>query len=81
MTGLGLAAAAWTALGAEPPAAEATHRSHLPMPNTIRPGLITYDAKSPDTKFPPIQELRPPKGAPNLNSCLGAWDASTKTAS
>ena len=42
------------------------HRSHLPMPNTSRPGLITYDAKDPDTKFPPIEQLRPPKGAPNV---------------
>jgi len=42
------------------------HRSHLPMPNTARPGLITYDAKDPDTKFPPIEQLRPPKGAPNV---------------
>ncbi len=29
-------------------------------------GLTTYDAKDPDTKYPPIQELRPPKGAPNV---------------
>jgi arylsulfatase len=28
--------------------------------------LITYDAKDPDTKFPPIEPLRPPKGAPNV---------------
>jgi arylsulfatase len=42
------------------------HRSHLPMRNTTRPGLITYDAKDPDTKFPPIEQLRPPKGAPNV---------------
>jgi arylsulfatase len=42
------------------------HRSHLPMPNTTRPTLITYDAKDPDTKFPPIEQLRPPKGAPNV---------------
>ena len=41
-------------------------RSHLPMPNTARPGLITYDAKDPDTKFPPIEQLRPPEGAPNV---------------
>jgi len=49
-----------------PSAAEIKHRSHLPMPNTVRPGLITYDAKSPDTKYPPIEQLRPPKGAPNV---------------
>lgn len=42
------------------------HRSHLPMPNTVRQSLVTYDAKSPDTKFPPIEQLRPPKGAPNV---------------
>jgi Sulfatase len=42
------------------------HRSHLPMPNTVRRGLITYDAKDPDTRFPPIEQLRPPKGAPNV---------------
>ncbi|WP_115028243.1 arylsulfatase [Acetobacterium bakii] len=42
------------------------HRSHLPMPNTKRSGLITYDARNPDTKFPPIEQLRPPVGAPNV---------------
>ena len=44
----------------------AKHRSHLPMPNTTRPKLITYDAKDPDTHFPPIEQLRPPQGAPNV---------------
>jgi arylsulfatase len=29
-------------------------------------GLTTYDAKDPDTKYPPIEPLRPPKGAPNI---------------
>ncbi|HET6172865.1 MAG TPA: arylsulfatase [Gaiellales bacterium] len=29
-------------------------------------GLTTYDAKDPDTAFPPITQLRPPKGAPNV---------------
>ena len=42
------------------------HRSHLPMPNTERSHFIAYDAKDPDSKFPPIQQLRPPKGAPNV---------------
>jgi arylsulfatase len=46
--------------------AETKHRSHLPLPNTVRQSLVTYDAKSPDTKFPPIEQLRPPKGAPNV---------------
>ena len=42
------------------------HRSHLPMSNVMRPTLVTYDAKDPDSKFPPIEQLRPPKGAPNV---------------
>ena len=45
---------------------DAKHRSHLPIPTPERTGLITYDAKDPDTKFPPIEQLRPPKGAPNV---------------
>ena len=31
-----------------------------------RPGLTTYDAKDPDTAFPPIEPLLPPAGAPNV---------------
>ena len=42
------------------------HRSHLPIPTPERTGLITYDARDPDTKFPPIEQLRPPGGAPNV---------------
>jgi arylsulfatase len=41
-------------------------RSVLPIPDQPRSGLITYDAKDPDTKNPPITQLRPPKGAPNV---------------
>ena len=41
-------------------------RFALPIPSRPRTGLITYDAKDPDTKYPPIEELRPPKGAPNV---------------
>jgi arylsulfatase A-like enzyme len=42
-------------------------RTTLPMPDrAARTGLITYDAKDPDTKYPPIEQLRPPKGAPNV---------------
>lgn len=44
----------------------AKHRAHLPMPNTLRPEHISYDAKDPDSKFPPIPQLRPPQGAPNV---------------
>ena len=28
--------------------------------------MTTYDAKDPDTSFPPIEPLRPPEGAPNV---------------
>ena len=45
---------------------ERKHRSHLPIPTPERTGLITYDARDPDTKFPPIEQLRPPRGAPNV---------------
>jgi hypothetical protein len=38
----------------------------LPIPDVPRPGLVTYDAKDPDTSFAPIEELRPPEGAPNV---------------
>jgi arylsulfatase A-like enzyme len=41
-------------------------RRILPVPDRPRTGLVTYDAKDPDTKFPPISQLRPPKGAPNV---------------
>jgi arylsulfatase len=29
-------------------------------------GLTTFDAKDPETKYPPIVPLRPPRGAPNV---------------
>ena len=45
---------------------EKIHRTVLPIPDQARTGLITYDAKDPETKFPPITQLRPPKGAPNV---------------
>jgi arylsulfatase A-like enzyme len=41
-------------------------RTVLPIPHRPRTGLVTYDAKDPETKFPPITQLRPPKGAPNV---------------
>ena len=41
-------------------------RSVLPIPDPQHVGVTTYDAKSPDTAFPPIQSLRPPTGAPNV---------------
>jgi len=44
----------------------AQQRTILPIPDPPRTGLITYDAKDPDTKYPPIEQLRPPKSAPNV---------------
>ena len=41
-------------------------REILPIPDRPFTGLITYDAKDPDTSFPPIEPLRPPEGAPNV---------------
>jgi arylsulfatase A-like enzyme len=41
-------------------------RSNLPIPHRQHVGLTTYDAKDPDTSFPPIDSLRPPEGAPNV---------------
>src|SRR5256885_2338407 len=41
-------------------------RSILPMPDRRYIGLTTYEARDPNTKFPPIEPLRPPKGAPNV---------------
>ena len=41
-------------------------RTMLPIPDRPSPGLTTYDAKDPDTAFPPIEPLLPPAGAPNV---------------
>ena len=41
-------------------------RSLLPIPDRPAPGLTTYDAKDPDTSYPPIEPLLPPEGAPNV---------------
>ena len=41
-------------------------RSVLPIPDDKYVGLTTYDAKDAETRFPPIRDLRPPKGAPNV---------------
>jgi len=44
----------------------AVGRETLPIPDRPHTGLVTYDAKDPDTAFPPIEPLRPPPGAPNV---------------
>ena len=41
-------------------------RTVLPIPERDHIGLTTYDAKDPDTSFPPITAIRPPAGAPNV---------------
>jgi arylsulfatase len=38
------------------------HRTVLPIPDQPHVGLTTYDAKDPDTKYPPIRELRRAQG-------------------
>jgi arylsulfatase A-like enzyme len=42
------------------------HRSMLPIPDRPSPGLTTFDAKDPETAYPPITPLLPPEGAPNV---------------
>lgn len=41
-------------------------RDVLPIPDPQHVGLTTYDARDPDTSYPPITMLRAPKGAPNV---------------
>jgi arylsulfatase A-like enzyme len=44
----------------------AQSRAILPIPDVAPVGLTTYDAKDPETSFPPIEPLLPPEGAPNV---------------
>lgn len=46
--------------------ATSVERSVLPIPDPQHVGLTTYDARDPDTHYPPIEPLRPPDGAPNV---------------
>ena len=43
-----------------------TQREILPIPDKAYAGFIAYDAKDPDSHFPPIEPLRPPEAAPNV---------------
>src|SRR3954453_5899626 len=45
-------------------------RNVLPIPEPQHVGLVTYDAKDPDTSFARIEPLRPPAGAPNVRVVL-----------
>jgi arylsulfatase len=47
-------------------AEDQVQRAILPIPEQKHIGLTTYDAKDPNTKFPPIRDVRPPAGAPNV---------------
>ncbi len=62
----GITLAAFAPQGSAQTREAALDRTHLPMPNTTRATSIVYDAKNPDSKNPPITQLRPPKGAPNV---------------
>ena len=48
------------------PANDKYHRTILPIPDQVQHGLTTYDAKDPDSKFPPISNVSPPEDAPNV---------------
>jgi arylsulfatase A-like enzyme len=41
-------------------------REVLPIPSQPYEGELPLDAKDPDATFPPIEQLRPPDGAPNV---------------
>jgi arylsulfatase len=43
-----------------------SRRTTLPIPDQPYTGTVYYDAKDPEASYPPIPQLRPPKGAPNI---------------
>jgi arylsulfatase A-like enzyme len=45
---------------------DSIQRNVLPIPDRPNTELVTYDARDPATHFPPITQLRPPAGAPNV---------------
>lgn len=45
-------------------------RDVLPIPDVAHVGLTTYDAKDPETSYPPIRDVRPPATAPNVVAIL-----------
>jgi len=49
-----------------PKAQKRVQREVLPIPDKPYAGFVAYDAKDPDSSFPPIEPLRPPKDAPNV---------------
>jgi arylsulfatase A-like enzyme len=45
---------------------DSLQRNVLPIPDRAYDGPVYEDAKDPNAKFPPIEPLRPPTGAPNV---------------
>lgn len=45
-------------------------REILPIPDDPTPPVRTFEAKDPETNFPVMQPIRPPKGAPNVVVCM-----------
>ena len=48
------------------PEPSSADREVLPIPDRPYDGPVYEDAKDPAAKFPPIEPLRPPAGAPNV---------------
>ncbi|MGK2879934.1 MAG: arylsulfatase [Mycobacterium sp.] len=48
------------------PPVDKVRRDVLPIPDAQHVGLTTFDARDPNTKYPPIVPLMPPAGAPNV---------------
>ena len=45
---------------------EPVQRQILPIPDAPYTGFVAYDARDPETKYPPIKPVHPPDGAPNV---------------
>jgi len=52
--------------GQTPSPNESVQREVLPIPDQPYQGVRPFSARDPSAKFPPIVQLRPPKGAPNV---------------
>lgn len=56
-------------------------RDHLPVPDVTRVGLTTYDAKDPDTTYPPIEPLRLPLVMSDRQLLFGGMGRLSETSS
>lgn len=52
--------------GGEPPITSGLPRVNLPIADQPYSGPVAYDAKDPESVFPPMEPLRPPAGAPDV---------------